>query len=119
MNEKLFTTEKFKKGDSIWFCNIEFYPSGRIKFDIKPVKVNICNVFPDSIELDLQGYRYYRVPKVYFLSEFTYSCNTIEKFISDTKEESEKKYNELLKSIIENKYEKFRYFEQSILRRFI
>lgn len=116
MNEKFFTTNDFKVGDFVWFCNIEYFPSGRTKFNIKPTLVKIKNVTPEKIELDLQGYRFYRVPVLYYLN----GCyNNINTYISKTKEGSEKKYNELLKEIIEDKYRKFKTFENFILSQFI
>ena len=119
MNKKTFTTDNFKVGDFVWFCNVEFHPSGRIKFNVRPIKTKIKRVEPDRIEIELNGYQYYRVPTVYFLSDTSYGYNDIDEYIAETKEESEKKYNELLKNAVEEKYKSFRYFEQSVLGRLI
>lgn len=119
MNKKTFTTENFKTGDFVWFCYVEFHPSGRIKFNIRPIKTKIKKVESDRIEIELNGYQYYRVPTVYFLSDINFGYNEIDKHIAETKEESEKKYNELLKNAIEEKYKNFRYFEQSVLGRLL
>ena len=116
MNKKTFTTDNFKVGDFVWFCNVEFHPSGRIKFNVRPIKTKIKKVEPDRIEIELNGYR---VPTVYFLSDVSYGYNDIDKYIAETKEESEKKYNELLRNAVEEKYKSFRYFEQSVLGRLI
>ena len=119
MNKKTFTTDNFKVGDFVWFCNVEFHPSGRIKFNVRPIKTKIKKVESDRIEIELNGYQYYRVPTVYFLSDISYGYNDIDKHIAKTKEESEKKYNELLRNAIEEKYKSFRYFEQSVLERLL
>lgn len=121
MNKKTFTTDNFKAGDFVWFCNIEFHPSGRIRFNIRPTKVKIKKVESDRIEIELNGYQYYRVPTTYFLSDsdINYGYNDLDKYIAKTKEESEKKYNELLRNAVEEKYNSFRRFEQSVLLRLL
>ena len=119
MNKKTFTTENFKVGDFVWFCNVEFRPSGRIKFNVRPIKTKIKTVELDKIEIELDGYQYYGVPTVYFLSDVSYGYNEIDKHIAETKEESEKKYNELLRNAVEDKYKSFRCFEQSVLGRLL
>lgn len=119
MNKKTFTTDNFKAGDFVWFCNIQFNPSGRVKFNVRPIKVKIKKVESDRIEIELNGYQYYRVPTIYFLSDISYGYNDIDKHIAKTKEESEKKYNELLRNAIEEKYKSFRCFEQSVLERLL
>lgn len=119
MNKKTFTTDNFKAGDFVWFCNVQFNPSGRIKVNIRPIKVKIRTVLSDRIEIELNGYQYYRVPKFYFFSDSNMNYNNIDKYIAETKEESEKKYNELLRNAVEEKYKSFRYFEQSVLGRLL
>ena len=119
MNKKTFTTENFKVGDFVWFCNVAFHPSGRVKFNIRPIKVKIKKVEPEKIELELDGYMYYRVPTVYFLSDISFGYNDINSHIAETKEESEKKYNELLRNAVEEKYKSFRLFEMLVLRRLL
>ena len=104
-------------GDFVWFCNVEFRPSGRLRFNVRPIKTKIKKVESDRIEIELDGYQYCGVPTIYFLSDISFGYNDIDKHIAETKEESEKKYNELLKNAVEEKYKSFRSFEKTTLSR--
>lgn len=128
MKYEIYSTEKFKAGDLVWFSDIQFYPSGRLKTKIDPVQVKIKKVYPDKIELGLEnikgiGYYSYRYNNIYYVRSINYSNYALGPssinydvglHISETKEESMKKFNYLIERMIEQEYEKFKRFEMSL-----
>lgn len=125
MNRKIYSTEKFKKGDTVWFCNFELQPSGRVKNNFKPQAVTVKSVSQDQVEINKgDSYGWWGIPSAFNIDYREYILgfgnydynNSLGVHISFTKEEAEDKYNEMIKDAIESRYQNFRRIED-ILRR--
>lgn len=125
MNRKICSTKKFKKGDTVWFCNFELQPSGRVKNNFKPQAVTVKTVSQDWIEINKgDSYGWWGIPSTFNIDyrenilnfgNYDYN-NSLGVHISFTKEEAEDKYNEMIKDAIESRYQNFRRIE-NVLRR--
>lgn len=122
MNTKICSTKKFKRGDNVWFCNIEATPSGRFKNIVRPRRVKIKAVSDSEITIDLAvwgiGTRYL------IDEEESEPCGykillSLGLHIAFSKEESEDKFNNLIKLTVEDRYKNFKSFEYRALRMLI
>lgn len=128
MNRKIYSTEKFKKGDTVWFCNFELQPSGRVKNNIRPQAVTVKSVSQDSVEINKgDSYGWWGIPSTFNIDHEEKSFNfgnygynnSLGLHISFTKEEAEKKYNEMIKDAIESRYQNFKSTENLLQRQLI
>lgn len=125
MNRKIYSTKKFKKGDTVWFCNFELQPSGRIKNNFRPRAVTVKEVFQDWIKVESNNW--YGIPPRYNIDteesnpkfgDYSYN-NSLGLHISFTREEAEKKYNEMIEDAIESRYQNFKRTENLLQRQLI
>ena len=126
MYQKIYSTEKFKKGDTVWFCTIELQPSGKIKTNARPCSTIIEAVYSDYIKIDTTNITssWYKFPTEYYIDSDSRTRNVvfgddrynilIGPHISFTKDEAIDKYNELLKEAIENRYQCFKKSEYTL-----
>lgn len=128
MNMKIYSTKKFKKGDTVWFCNFELQPSGRVKNNIKPQTVTVKEVQPEYIKIDGgNSYPWYGLPSNYGIDReeidfcfgrYEYNCS-LGLHISFTKEEAEAKYNKMIGDAIESRYQDFKSTERLLQRQLL
>ena len=128
MNIKIYSTKNFKKGDTVWFCNFELQPSGRVKNNFRPQTVTIKEVQQEFIEIDGDsGYGWYCLSSSYYIDQeesnlrfgdYDYN-NSLGLHISFTKEEAEEKYNKMIEDAIESWYQKFKRTENTLRRQLI
>lgn len=125
MNIKTYSTKNFKKGDTVWFCNFELQPSGRVKNNFRPQTVTIKEVQQDFIKID--GMVGYCLSSSYYVDheesnlifgDYDYN-NSLGLHISFTKEEAEEKYNKMIEDAIESWYQKFKRTENTLRRQLI
>jgi hypothetical protein len=126
MNTRICSTKNFKKGDTVWFCNIEVTNSGRMKNNVKPILVTVSDVTNDWIKVDFSSTRcqWYGLLSTYQVDSelgvqepggYSYQ-NSIGVHFSKTKEEAEKKYNLMIEKEIERRFSNYKWFE-TVLRR--
>lgn len=126
MNRKIYSTKNFKKGDTVWFCNFEFTPSGKTKNIFRPRIVTIKEVSQDWIEIDDSNLLYGLLSRYNIDTEESnprfgnYSYNTsLGLHISFTREEAEAKFNKMVEDALEYWYQRFKYIESVLRCKFI
>lgn len=125
---KIYSTKKFKKGDTVWFCNFELQPSGRVKNNFRPQTVTVTEVQREYIKIDGgNGYHWYSLPSSYSIDReernldfggYNYNCS-LGLHISFTKEEAETKYNKMIEDAIESRYQNFKCTERLLQRQLL
>ena len=123
MNTKICSTKNFKKGDFVWFCNIEFTPFGRCKNIVKPITVKVRDVQKNQVAFEINKWR---INELYFIDsdeiETISNCDiptSLGLHVAFSREESEAKFNNLIKLGIETIYNNFKYFESRALNMLI
>lgn len=118
MNTKICSTKNFKKGDFVWFCNIEFTPLGRFKNIVKPITVKVRDVQQNQIALEINKWGINELYHIDSETETIYNYNipvSLGLHVAFSREESEAKFNNLIKLAIETRYNYFKSFESRAL----
>lgn len=104
----------FKVGEEVWVTGVKFYPSGRLKYCIRPTKREILKKTNNSISVnnickDSPSIYYLNTPE----TKNSYNEeNSINFNIAKTREEAIENYNYRFLSEIEQRYSDFKNFEE-------
>lgn len=113
---RYLNTDCFNVGEEVWVTGVKFLPSGRLRYNIRPIRCKITKKSHDWILVESSNLSYYSPSKyyistpeknVYYDDEYSLNLN-----IAKTREEAIENYNYRLISEIEKKFLSFKRFEE-------